>query len=106
MMEGIVDNFKLIGSMAFKSGYMPESDEEGNIIQSKKQASQYKKRFLEHVKNGEILRFWAHNQISNLNCYHGLDEVINKRRQEEVERLNINYYGKDKYLKIKQCMEG
>jgi hypothetical protein len=56
------------------------------------------------VKGGEILRFSMHNQISTLACYKEFDNLINKRRTEKVDRLNEEYYGKEKYLKIKQCM--
>jgi hypothetical protein len=104
MMEGIVDNFKVIGSMTFRDKFMPISDEEGNIIQSREQASQYKKRFKKRVKDGEILRYFMFNQISPLTCYGGLDDYVNKKRKEEVDRLNEEYYGKEKYLKIKHCM--
>jgi ribosomal protein L31 len=104
MMEGIVDNFKVIGSMAFGDKFKPISDEKGNIIQSKEQASQYKKRYKKRVEDGEILRYFMINQISPLPCYSGSDDYTNTKRREEVDRLNEKYYGKEKYIKIKQCM--
>jgi len=105
MMDGIIDNLKVIGSMAFKSNFMPTTDDEGKIIQSKEQASQYKKRFKKRVKDGEILRYWMHTQISTLACYKEFDDFINEERRKEVDRLNEKYYGREKYFKIKQCME-
>jgi hypothetical protein len=103
-MDGITDNLKVIGSMVYKDGFMPDTDENGNLIQSKEQAGEYIKRYRKRVQDGEILRFWIHTQISGLPSYAGFDDFINKRRQEEVDRLNEEYYGKEKYLKIKQCM--
>ena len=104
MMDGIIDNLKVIGSMAFVNHYMPTTDEEGNLIQSKEQASQYKKRYKKRVVDGEILRYFMLNQISPLACYKGFDDYINMLRREEVDRLNEKYYGREKYLRIKQCM--
>jgi hypothetical protein len=104
MMDGIVDNLKVIGAMVFKNNFMPTTDDEGKIIQSKEQASQYKKRFKKRVEDGEILRFFMINQISPLSCYKGFDDYINEKRRKEVDRLNEEYYGKEKYLRIKQCM--
>jgi len=101
MLEGITDALKIIGSMAFETGFMPDSDEEGNLIQSKELASQYKKRFMERVKNGEILRYSTHYQITG---YKEFDDFICSRLQKEVDRLNEEYYRKKKYSKIKQCM--
>jgi hypothetical protein len=103
-MDGIIDNLKVIGSMAFNEKYMPTIDEKGNLIQSKEQASQYKKKFKKYVENGDILRYSMHNQISTLDCYKGFDDYINEKRRKEVDRLNEKYYGREKYLKIKQCM--
>jgi hypothetical protein len=105
MMDGIIDNLKVIGSMVFRDRFMPTTDENGKLIQSKEQASQYKKRFKERVENGEILRYFMFNQASTLSCYKGFDDLINQRRREEVDRLNEEYYGREKYIKIKQCME-
>lgn len=104
MIDGVIDYFKLIDSMIFTNGYKPIFDEEGKIIQSKIQASQYKKRLKEQVKDGKILRFFMHNQISTPDCYKGFDNYINEIRKIEVDRLNEKYYGKEKYIKIKQCM--
>jgi hypothetical protein len=104
VMDGIIDNLKVIGSMVFTDRFMPITDEKGNIVQSKEQASQYKKRFKNSVKNGDILRYSMHNQISTLNCYKRFDDYINEKRRKEVDRLNEKYYGREKYLKIKQCM--
>jgi hypothetical protein len=104
MMDGIIDMLKVIGSMVFKDGFMPDTDENGIIIQSKEEAGEYIKRFRKNVEDGEILRFSMHYQMSSLASYKGFDDYINKRRQEEVDRLNEEYYGKEKYLKIKQCM--
>jgi len=104
MMEGIIDNLKVIGSMAFKDGFMPTTDENGNLIQSREQASEYKKRLKKRVEDGELLRYFMLNQISPLACYKGFDDYINDKRRKEVDRLNEDYYGKEKYLRIKQCM--
>jgi hypothetical protein len=104
MIDGIIDNLKVIGSMAFKSNFMPIIDDEGKIIQSKEQASQYKKRYKKRVEDGDILRYSMHTQISTLDCYKGFDDYINEKRREEVDRLNDEYYGREKYLMIKQCM--
>jgi hypothetical protein len=104
MMDGIIDNLKVIGSMVFKDGFMPTTDENGNLIQSKEQASEYKKRFKKRVEDGEILRYSMVYQTSSLAGYKGLDDYINETRRKEVDRLNENYYGKEKYLRIKQCM--
>jgi CRISPR/Cas system-associated endonuclease Cas1 len=104
MMDGIIDNLKVIGSMVFKDGFMPTTDENGNLIQSKEQASEYKKRFKKRVEDGEILRYSMVNQISPLACYKEFDNYINEKRGKEADRLNENYYGKEKYLRIKQCM--
>jgi hypothetical protein len=101
MMEGITDIFNVIGSMVFETGFMPDTDEEGNLIQSKELASQYKKKFMERVKNGEIPRYSKHHQITG---YKEFDDFISSRLQEEVDRLNEEYYGREKYLSIKQCM--
>jgi len=103
-MDGIIDNLKVIGSMVFRYRYMPTTDEKGNIIQSKEQASEYKKRFKKRVEDGEILRYFSFNQISPLACYKEFDDYINNLRKEEVDILNEKYYGREKYLKIKQCM--
>jgi len=104
MIDGIIDNLKVIGSMVFKDGFKPTTDENGNFIQSKEQTSQYKKRFKKRVEDGEILRYFMLNQISPLACYKGFDDYINELRREEVDRLNEKYYGREKYLRIKQCM--
>jgi hypothetical protein len=104
MLDGIIDMLEVIGSMVFKDGFMPAADEEGNLIQSNEQAGGYIKRFKKHVEDGEILRYSMHCQKSALASYKGFDDYINKWRQEEVDRLNEKYYGKEKYLKIKQCM--
>jgi hypothetical protein len=102
-MDGIIDNLKVIGSMVFKDKFMPTTDEEGNLIQSKEQASQYKKRFKKRVEDGEILRYFMINQISPLACYKGFDDYINEKRRKEVDRLNEEYYGRENYFKVKQC---
>ena len=104
MLDGIIDNLKVIGSMAFKSNFMPTTDDKGNLIQSKEQASQYKKRFKKYVEDGDILRYSMHTQISTLACYKGFDDFINEQRRKEVDRLNEKYYGREKYLRLKQCM--
>jgi hypothetical protein len=104
MMDGITDNLKVIGSMAYKDGFMIDRDEEGKLIINKKQAGEYVKRFKERVRDGDILRYSMHKQISPLACYKGFDDYINEQRQKEVDRLNKKYYGKESYLKIKQCM--
>jgi len=103
-MDGIIDNLKVIGSIVFKDGFMPTTDENGNLIQSKEQASEYKKRFKKRVEDGEILRYSMINQTSPLAGYKGFDDYINEKRKKEVDRLNEDYYGKEKYLRIKQCM--
>ena len=103
MIDGVIDNLKVIGSMVFKDCFMPTADEQGKIIQSKEQASQYKKRFKKYVEAGDILRYSMHTQISTLDCYKGFDDYINEKRRKEVDRLNYEYYGKENYLKIKQC---
>jgi len=100
-MEGITDALKVIGSMVFKTGFMPDSDEEGNLIQSKEQAGEYIKRLKKRIEDGEILRYSMHYQITG---YKEFDDFIYSRLQEEVDRLNQKYYGREKYLKIKQCM--
>ena len=105
MMEGIIDLYKVIDSMVYKSGYMPDVDDEGNLIQSRDLASQYKKKLKKRIKDGEILRFSMHNQISVLDCYKPFDEIVNNNRREIVDKLNEKYYGKEKYHKMKQCME-
>jgi hypothetical protein len=104
MMDGIIDMLKVIGSMVFRDRFKPTVDEEGNLIQSKKQAGEYVKRFKKRIEDGEILRYSMHSQISPLACYKGFDDYINNRRKEEVDKLNEEYYGKEKYLRIKQCM--
>ena len=104
MMDGIVDSLDVIGAMGFKDRLMPEFDDEGKLIQSEEQAGAYIKRFKPRVKDGEILRYSMHRQISPLSCYKGFDNYINNRRQQEVDRLNEEYYGREKYLRIKQCM--
>jgi len=103
-MDGIIDNLKVIGSMVFRDRFMPTTDGEGKIIQSKEQASEYKKRYKKRVEDGEILRFISFNQTSPLACYKEFDDYINMLRREEVDRLNEKYYGREKYLRIKQCM--
>jgi hypothetical protein len=103
-MDGIIDNLKVIGSMVFKDRFMPTSDEEGHLIQSREQASQYKKRLKKRVEDGDILRYSMHIQISSLDIYKGFDDCINENRRKVVDRLNEKYYGREKYLKIKQCM--
>jgi len=101
MMDGITDSLKIIGSMVFETGFMPESDEEGNLIQSEELASQYKKRFKERVESGEILRYSMHCQITG---YKEFDDHVNNLRRRETDRLNEEYYRRDKYIKLKQCM--
>jgi hypothetical protein len=103
MMDGIIDMLETSRSMVFSDEFMPDTDENGKIIQSKKQAGEYIKRFKKCVQDGEILRFSMFCQRS-LAKYKGFDDYINKKRREEVDRLNEKYYGKEKYLKIKQCM--
>jgi len=104
MMDGIIDNLKVIGSMVFRDHFMPITDEDGKIIQSKEQASEYKRRFKKRVENGEILRYFMLNQVTPLDCYKGFDDYINMLRREEVDKLNEKYYRREKYLRIKQCM--
>jgi len=104
MLDGIIDNLKVIGAMVFENHFMPIVNEDGNLIQSKEQASQYKKRFKKRVEDGDILRYSMHTQISTLDCYKGFDDFINEERRKEVDRLNEKYYGREKYFKIKQCM--
>jgi hypothetical protein len=101
-MDGIIDMLKVIGPMAFRDRFMPDTDENGNLIQSRKQAGEYIKRFKKCVQDGEILRFSMLCQLSPAR-YKGFDDYINKKREEEVNRLNEKYYGKEKYSKIKQC---
>ena len=60
--------------------------------------------FRQDIQDGKILRYSAHLQISPLATYKEFDICVNKRRQEEADKLNEKYYGKEKYLKIKQCM--
>jgi hypothetical protein len=103
MMDGIIDNLKVIGSMVFENHFMPIINEEGNIIQSKEQASQYKKRFKKHVEDGNILRYSMYVQISPLDCYKKFDDYINEKRRKETDRLNEEYYGREKYSRLKQC---
>jgi len=102
-MEGIIDNLKVIGSMVFRDRFIPTTDEKGNLIQSREQASQYKKRFKKYVEDGDILRYFMLNQISPLACYKGFDDYINEKRRKEVDRLNEKYYRRAKYYRIKQC---
>ena len=104
MLDGIIDNLKVIGAMVFENHFMPIVNEDGNLIQSKEQASQYKKRFKKRVEDGDILRYSMHTQISTLDCYKGFDDFINEQRRKEVDRLNEKYYGREKYLRLKQCM--
>jgi hypothetical protein len=101
MMEGIIDRLKVMNSMAF-NGFMPDSDEEGNLIQSEKPAGGYRKEFKKSVEEGEILRYTIAHQIST---HKEIDDFINKQRQAEADRLNEEYYKKQKDLKIKQCMD-
>jgi len=101
MLDGITDRLNVIGSMVFETGFMPDCDEEGNLIQSKELASQYKKRLIERVKNGEIIRFSMHYQITG---YKELDDFYKNRLEGEVNRMNEEYYGKKKFLTMKQCM--
>jgi len=101
MIEGITDALKIIGSMVYENGFMPDSDEKGNLIQSKETAIQYKKRFIKRVKDGEILRYSMHYQITG---YKEFDNFIKNRLEREVDRLNEEYYKKKKYIKLKQCM--
>jgi len=101
MLDGITDNFKVVGSMVYKTGFMPDCDEEGNLIQSKKQASQYKKRIIERIKSGEIPRYSMHYPITG---YKELDEFNKERLTRETDRLNKNYYERLKYKNLKQCM--
>jgi len=75
------------------------------LIQSKEQASQYKKRYIiKRVESGEILRYSMHYQISPLACYKEHDDYVNEMRRKEVDRLNEKYYGREKYTGLKQCM--
>jgi hypothetical protein len=104
MKDGIIDSLEVINSMVFKDGLMPDVDEEGNLIQSEEQAGGYVKRFKKHIEDGKILRYSMHRQISPLACYKEFDDFINKQRKDEVDSLNEEYYGKEKYLRIKQCM--
>jgi len=46
MLDGITDILNVIGSMTFEYGFMPNSNGEGNITQSKELA----RKFIEHVK--------------------------------------------------------
>jgi hypothetical protein len=103
MLDGIIDNLKIIGPMVFRDRFKPTVDEDGNLIQSRKQSGEYVKRFKKRVEDGEILRYSMHCQMSPLGCYKEFDDYTNKRRKEEVDRLNEKYYGKEKYLKLKQC---
>jgi hypothetical protein len=102
-MHGIIDNLKEIGAMVYKSNFMPDTDDKGNAIQSKEQYGAYIKRLKKRIQDGEVLRYEMHYQISSLDCYKEFDELVNKQRQKEVDKLNEEYYGKEKYLKIKQC---
>ena len=36
--------------------------------------------------------------------YKEFDNYINERRRREVDRLNAGYYGREKYLRLRQCM--
>jgi hypothetical protein len=36
MMDGIIDILEVIGSMVFRDGFIPDTDENGNLIQSEK----------------------------------------------------------------------
>jgi hypothetical protein len=105
MRDGIMDILKINDKMVYGDGLMPTVDEEGNLIQSEEQAGEYVKRFKKRVKDGEILRYFMHCQIPSHSSYKKLADDINKQRKEEVDRLNEEYYGKEKYLRIKQCME-
>jgi hypothetical protein len=100
MMEGIIDNLKEFGSMVFDGEFMPDSDEEGNLIQSDEPKGEYKKNIKKLVEDGKILRYSMHCQISDNKEW---DNSINALRQEAVDRKNEEYYG-ERYLKIKQCM--
>jgi hypothetical protein len=103
-MEGIIDNLKVIRQMVFKDGFMPESDGKGNIRQSKKIKTVYINKYKKSIEDGEILRYTMLCQISPLASYKSFDDYINNKRKREVDRLNEKYYGKEKYLKLKQCM--
>jgi len=103
-MDGIIDKLKVIHSMVYKNRFMPNIDDEGNLIQSKEQFGLFVKRIKKRVEDGEILRYSMHKQITVLACYKDFDEFINKHREKEVDRLNETYYGKEKYLKLKQCI--
>ena len=48
------------------------------------------------MKDGDILRYSMHTQISTLDCYKEFDDYINEERRKEVDRLN------EKHFKIKQ----
>jgi hypothetical protein len=105
MRDGIIDNLKIIGEMVYRDGLMPSVDEEGNLIQSEEQAGEYVKRLKKRVEDGDSLRYSMHCQMPSHPCYNELADDINKQCKEEVDRLNEEYYGKEKYLRIKQCME-
>jgi hypothetical protein len=104
MLEGIIDNLKVIKSTVFKYNFMPESDGNDSIIQSKKLKTEYIRKYKKSIKDGEILRYAMLRQISPLASYKSFDDYINNQREKEVDRLNKEYYGKGKYLKLKQCM--
>jgi len=101
MLDGITDILKIFDSMVYETNFMPDCDEEGNLIQSKELASQYKKRFIERVERGEIMRYSMHYPITG---YKELDDFFKNRLTKEVDRLNKEYYEREKYIKLKQCM--
>jgi hypothetical protein len=99
MIDGIIDNLKLNKTMVYRDRLMLSVDKEGNLIQSEEQAGEYVKRFKKRVEDGEILRYFMLCQIPSDPCYKKLADDINRQRKEEVDRLNEEYYGKEKYLK-------
>jgi hypothetical protein len=102
MMDGIEDMFKVIGSMVFKEKFKPDTDKNGIMVQSKQQPGEYKKMFKKLVEDGEIFRYFMYYQKSPFSK--GFDDHINEARKKEVDKLNEEYYGREKYLRLKQCM--
>lgn len=105
MLHGIIDNLKLICSCVYKKKFLLISNGEGKTSVDTTPNSESIKNFKKHVEEGVILRYSMHVQKSTLPEYKVFDDYINEKRRKEVDRLNEKYYGKEKYIKIKQCME-
>ena len=103
-MDGIVDHLKVIDSMVFEAGVMPAADKNGQLIQSQQLKSVYTKEFKKLVEEGVILRYYMFSQISSVPGYEEHDAHVNEQRRKEVDRLNQEYYNRERHIKLKQCM--